>query len=290
VGVASANLASDGTNLQQQVQSYSTQNIIGPVNCDDVGPQQHVVAIEVSRGQEPDSIPTFISDMQSAGYYVGTVNITIGIPACVNKIVVLGIKGNYHITSPYTVADGALLNSWVSSGKGLMILGDHTTFADDTQALTQAFGVTQDANRITDSNDFDTYTYWPIFGPDNFAAHQILSSVSGFEILAGESLAPDAGTIVRTDDDGTADPGDAPVVVALSQGQGRVVIFGDSDWLTEYRDADGYHKKDNKKIAMQTLAWLDKHPENHIPEFPLIALPVVGVIGLVFLLLSRREK
>ncbi len=288
-----AELAGDGTELQ--VQNYNVQSVsyLGPVDCVNVGPQQHVVGVEISRGQEPNDIPTFISDMQAGGYYVGTVDINEGIPACVNKIVVLGLKNNFHITSPYTAADGTLLNNWVSQGKGLMILGDFSSYADDTQALTQAFGVTQGRNIISDSDNNDGgNTWWPVFGPDNFAAHPILSSVSGFEILAGSSLAPDSGTIVRTDDDGTANPGDAPVAIALSSGQGRVVIVGDTNWLTEYPLADGYHKQDNKKVAMNTLAWLDfeDQPGNSIPEFPTIVLPIAAMIGLMFLIYRRKGK
>lgn len=216
--------------------------------------------------------------MESSGHYVGTINIDDPIPSCVNKIVIWQPNG------AYTSAEATTLSTWVRTGKGLMINAEWGPNWDVSE-LTSAFGVIVNYGAAEDSNDFDTYVFWPIYQFDNFVSHPILNGVSRVEMLAGSTFTTGSGTIIRTDNDGTGNPADAPVAVALSVGTGRVAIFDDTNWI----DNTYINKEDNRLMAQNTIAWLD-FEDNAIPEFPTMALPIAAVIGLVFLFQRRNSK
>jgi len=158
----------------------------------------------------------------------------------------------------YTSAEISALNIFVDSGGGLFVIADHSsTFSDPVQSLTEAFGVHLDANVVHDTDDWvDPYDYWVTYDTANFASHPITIGLSKIQTFCASSMTGGT-TIVKTDADGSATPGDSPVVVATSYGSGRVVVVAD---LNCFNNEHGFdlvqYPSDNKQFALNILDWL----------------------------------
>lgn|GEM_PF-2360061 len=220
-----------------------------------------VVGFEVSRGQDPDDISDFINDLTANGFNVGSVDISGGVnpPPCVDVLIVYGLSQNRAIASPYTPAEGALLQAWAASGHGLMLFGDWGNFRAGTDALFQTYGYTQQGpNPVTDVTDFDAPAppppnAWVIYQTDNFAGHPILNGVTSLELLAGSWLSSATDAIITTDAD--AVPANAPVMAAFAAGAGCVTLVTDSNWVGVA--GGGYFKQNNATVARQAIQWLN---------------------------------
>lgn len=220
-----------------------------------------VVGFEISRGQDPDDISDFINDLTATGFNVGSVDMSGGVnpPPCVDVLIVYGLTQNRAIASPYTPAEGALLQAWAASGHGLMLFGDWGNFRAGTDALFQTYGYSQQGpNPVTDITDFDSPAppppnAWVIYQTDNFAGHPILNSVTSLELLAGSWLSSATDAIVTADVD--AVPANAPVMAAFAAGAGCVTLVTDSNWVGVA--GGGYFKQNNATVARQTIQWLN---------------------------------
>jgi uncharacterized repeat protein (TIGR01451 family) len=225
-----------------------------PVDCATMTPP--VVGYEISKGQDPNDIVDFSNDLIATGYSVGTVDISGGVPPppCVNVLIVQGSIRGGVLQAPYTLADGALLQSWTSNRHGLMISGDWGLFRAGTVALFQTYGYSQQgAGAVTDPTDSDPAgppNEWVIYQTDNFAPHPILTGLPSLELLASSWLSPTTNAIVTTDAD-AAPPG-VPVLAAFNDGAGCVTLVGDSNW----NGTVGYLKQNNALLAQQMVQWL----------------------------------
>jgi uncharacterized repeat protein (TIGR01451 family) len=220
-----------------------------------------VVGFEISRGQDPDDISDFINDLTTNGFNVGSVDISGGVnpPPCVDVLIVYGLTQNRAISSPYTPAEGALLQVWAASGHGLMLFGDWGNFRAGTDALFQTYGYSQQGpNPVTDITDFDSPAppppnAWVIYQTDNFAGHPILNGVNSLELLAGSWLSSATDAIITADAD--AVPANAPVMAAFAAGAGCVTLVTDSNWVGAA--GGGYFKQNNATVARQAIQWLN---------------------------------
>ncbi|MFN8457936.1 MAG: DUF11 domain-containing protein [Anaerolineae bacterium] len=232
---------------------------VNPVDCATLRPP--IVGYEISKGQQAGDAVDFLNDLQAHGFSLGTVNISAGpIPPCVDVLIVAGLAQNLSLATSYTAADGTLLQSWTSSGHGLMLLGDWGPFRAGTEALFQAYGFSQQgAAAVSDPTDFDAAgppnppATWAIYQSDNFTVHPILNGVTSLELLASSSLSPAANAIITTDADAT--PSAASVMAAFTNGQGCVTLTSDSNWILTF--GGGYFKQNNALAARQMIQWLN---------------------------------
>lgn len=234
---------------------------LNPVDCALLTPP--VVGFEISRGQNPNDIADFSNDLSANGFSLGTVDLGSGtIPACVNVLIIHGSTGGTHLSSAYTVTDGALLKAWTSSGHGLMLSGEFGTFRMEIQELFLAYGYSQQGpGAVSDPTDFDPAgpanppNTWVIYQTDNFAGHPIFNGVASAEFLASSWLTPAANGIMTSDAD--TNPAAAPVMAAFKDGLGCVALSTDSNWTSVVGTVNGYFKQDNARIARQTVQWLN---------------------------------
>jgi hypothetical protein len=221
---------------------------------------EDVIAFDVSKGQSTFDVSDFIDDLIAEGYTVAWwwLDGETVIPENIMKLVLLGASQGTTLWEPYSSVEGDMLEAWVDDGGELMVLTEYGgMFTYYTEEACIPFGVTPRYDMVTDPIDYDTYPYWVIYQSDNFApSHPIFTGVSAVEFQASCSLDTSSGEIIITDAD--ANPDEEPVAVAMEYGDGRVAIFGDYDWLTNYHFTDeGYSKEDNAIMAMNTIYWLN---------------------------------
>ncbi len=189
------------------------------------------------------------------GYTVGTVDISGGIPACVDVLIVHGLANNTFLTSAYSAADATQLKNWVASGHGLMLAGDWGDFNAGTQALFNTFGYDALGGFVQDTTDHAAAgTSWVIYQTDNFVDHPILSGIGSLQLQLGGWLSTDAQAIVTADAD--AVPSNVPVMAAFEQGNGCATLTMDSNWYATDNNDGGYTKEDNAQVARQMVSWL----------------------------------
>jgi len=219
---------------------------------------ENVIAFDISNGQLTSDYTGFIADLELMGYTVATINIDDGIPDNVVKLIVSAAGGGAMISEAYSTSEAILLEQWVNDGGELLVLAEWgSMFTDRTDEICAQFGVTQNADYVVDTDDYVTSNSWIIYEGDNLdSTHPILNDVISVQFQAGCTFDSTDGVIIRTDDDGTATPSDAPVAVAKEWGAGRVAIFGDYNWISDYGD-DTYHLLDNSKLAINTILWLN---------------------------------
>ncbi len=231
---------------------------INPIDCGSQTPP--VIGYEISKGQDPDDEIAFLDNLAAAGYSVGSVDISTGsIPSCVSIIIVMGLAGNLHLNATYSNTEANLLHDWVNTGHSLMLSGDWGTFRNETQPLFAVFGYEQAGSYVSDPSDFDPAgptsppNSWVIYQTDNFVSHPILNGATELQLQASSWLSPTVNVIVTTD--GDALPPRVPVMVALEEGAGCVLLAGDSNWLTTTNNG-AYAKRSNAQIARQAVDWL----------------------------------
>ncbi|MFH1073244.1 MAG: hypothetical protein V1743_07495 [Nanoarchaeota archaeon] len=294
--------ALSGTGIDEQMsiltEPMAVQNgfIPQPLDCNQA--TGTVVAIDISKAQETDDAQNFINDLNTAGYYVATVDVSTQAGrdalSCVHVLVIWSLKNNVGISGIYTNEEVDTIENFVTSGGGFFFLSDWGGFASSTANLIARFGIVVDQNTATDSNDNDNgNSWWPIYEADNFIPSPIFDGVSAHEQLAGTSFIVGQGSplipVVKTDNDGSAYPQNAPVVAAGFYQQGCMVVTGDSNWLQEF--VDGYQKVDNDQFALNIVDFLTRcNPGDvNIPEFGLIGggIAIIGALCAFFVLRRR---
>lgn len=225
----------------------SASQIVDPIEPAD----ENVIAFDISKGQSTSSFESFIDDLQSMGYTVVTIDITLdGIPDNVEKLII----SSAFYSGTYINAEAIMLEQWVDDGGELLVLAEWgPDFTENTDKICNQFGITQNSDQIIDTDDYDSVNIWVNYEGYNLDfTHPILYDVNSIVFYSGCSFDATDGVIIRTDDDGTATPSDAPAAIAKDWGIGRVAIFGDYDWISSY-----YGDYDNAKIAINTIIWLN---------------------------------
>ncbi len=233
----------------------SAQITAVPIDCSSMS--SPILGFEISKGQDPDDVSAFWNNMETLGYTIGTVDISGGIPACVDVLIVHGLANNALLTSFYSGADATLLKDWVALGHGLMLAGDWGEFNAGTQALFNTFGYDALGGVIQDDTDHDPTgagSSWIIYQTDNFVDHPILSGIDSLQFQLGGWLSTDTQAIVTADAD--ANPSSVPVMAAFEQGAGCVTLTMDSNWYATDNNNGGYIKEDNAQAARQMVSWL----------------------------------
>lgn len=219
------------------------------------------VGIDTSQGQDPNDASSFLNDLESDGFEIGTFDLANGIPSCLDVIMVFGLANGNQLGSAYSASQGTTLLNWVNNGGGLMLFGEWGFLKAETEPLFQAFGYSQqgdDAGVVSDPTDADPLApaivgdTWVIYQGDNFSAHPAFNGVSAIELLRSSWLNSSANTIVQTDAD--AVPASEPVMAAQVQGSGCLLLSADSNWVGEIDAA--YQKEDNALFARQMVSWL----------------------------------
>lgn len=267
-----------------------------PLDCSQIGT---VVAIDISKGQIPADAQAFMDDLDSAGYFVATVDLSTAegqkALSCTDVLVIWSLSSNFVISGAYTVAEVDAIENFVTSGGGLFFLSDWGGFASSTANLISRFGIVVQQNTATDSNNNDLgNTWWPIYESDNFITSPLFTGVKGIEHVAGTSFVVGQSSplypVVTTDTDGSASPSGVPVVAAGFYEKGCVLVTGDTNWIQKF--VDGYSKVDNAKFAMNGVDFLTTcNPGDvNVPEFGLIGVTLaIAGTGIALFVLRRRQ-
>ena len=246
-----------GSGTRARISSNGFLPMTDPVNCSTM--PSPIIGYEISRGQNANDMLNFLTELNTQGFAVGTVNISSGtIPPCVDVLIVASLANNFPLDSAYTVAEANQLQTWVTAGHGLLLLSDWGFLKHQTLPLFQAFGYTpqgDDTAVVSDPDDFDPQgpgTTWVIYQADNFAPHPILATMNQVEFLRSAWLAPLAQAVITTDANAT--PGMEPVAAAFNLGAGCAVLAGDSNWLMNFDN--GYLKQANRPTGLMIADWL----------------------------------
>lgn len=248
----------------QQIASASIptiypQAITDPIDCNIA--RNLFVGVDISQGQDPNDAASFLADLESDGFEVGTFDLANGIPACLDVILIFGLANGNQLDAVYPASQGTTLLNWVNNGGGLMLFGEWGFLKAETEPLFQAFGYAQqgdDAGVVSDATDSDPAApaivgdTWVIYQIDNFSAHPAFNGVSAIELLRSSWLNSSVNTIVQTDSD--AVPAEVSVMAASVQGNGCVLLSADTNWVGEIDGA--YQKEDNALFARQMVDWL----------------------------------
>ncbi|MCB9009957.1 MAG: VWA domain-containing protein [Ardenticatenaceae bacterium] len=253
------------------IQPRQPQDIADPIDC--TVTTLPAVGIDVSQGQNPNDALSFLTDLETDGYEVGTFDLSAGIPACLEIVIVFGLANGNQLDSSYTASEGTSLLNWVNGGGGLMLFGEWGFLKANTQPLFEAFGYLQqgdDTAVVSDTTDADPTVplavgeSWVIYQSDNFSPHPAFNGVAAIELLRSSWLNDSANTLVAADDD--ADPANAPVLAVTLQGSGCAMLAADTNIVG---DIDGaYQKEDNALFARQMVGWLTTCGDLSLTKLP----------------------
>ncbi|MHA1951572.1 MAG: hypothetical protein ACW987_17120 [Candidatus Thorarchaeota archaeon] len=187
---------------------------------------------------------------------------------------------------PYNTGDIAIIESFVENGGGLFVCSDWGTWGSETDDLIQNFGyVRYDPGMALNDTDDAIIPFYLPFDGENIHNHSINLKVNRVEIWAGagfNQIPDDADVLIKTDGDGTADVDNLPIAIASTHGDGRIVVFGDSNALkNDDSDSDGtdnWEDSSNELFFLNTIRWLSASgieervivfDESHSPNFTL---------------------
>ena len=288
--------AQTGSGLEGPVSSVGISSVHGsPVDCTK---QSNVVAFDVTHANGVGDLDLFAADIKGVlGHDVGTWSVSAGAPpACVSVLVVYSLLAGDGCMSHglYTAAEAATIKAWVDAGHGLFLTTEHTT-CDGTGSIASAFAVGQAHNSVTDSDEFDHVSTWPIYGAGNLAVHTITSGVSKVVFFLSESytvLPPTA--LITTDLDLTASPSGVPVAGVFLSDKGCVVTTGDADWMSDltfsHPGVAAYSHLDNAAFAKNIITFLKTCGAVGVPEFGISTALLSSVALLAYALTGLRRK
>jgi uncharacterized membrane protein len=185
----------------------------------------------------------FAQILEGAGYGVDKMTVWSSLTIGANDVLVF-----VRPSMDYTANELNTIEGYVIQGGSVLIIGESTSFLTNAvYQLARTFGCDFYDGVTNDSDDYNTYDYWPIFSDTNLANHPILNGIDEVNFLhstAFNETPVNAIPLIRTDDDATAgwyttptgnpSPRNLPVAVAFTYGQGRVVITTDmSHWYND---------------------------------------------------------
>lgn len=153
-----------------------------------------------------------------------------------------------------SAAENAAMQQYVEQGGGLFLIADWGGgFSGPSQALANTFGVTLDANIVTDPTEYiDGVNNYIHYVAKNFSSHDIMHELANIQTYTSTSIQPgNASPLITTN--ANADPPERPVAAALNFGAGRVVVLGDSNY---FDNNHGLYVGDNKQFAINITNWL----------------------------------
>lgn len=188
----------------------------------------------------------------------------------------------------FTPDEVAAIKAWVEQGGSFLLIADHAPFGDAAAPLAAAFGIDMGAGYAVARQSRAIRSQIEFVGKA-LGAHAILAGRSGRERVrhvqsfTGQSLGvPSGATALLTLPDDTlevAGPeqvkllrqgqsvpgkrvGGRAQAVALTAGQGRVVVAGEAAMFTAQRtnsgDRVGLTSFDNQQFALNILHWLSR--------------------------------
>jgi hypothetical protein len=149
------------------------------------------------------------------------------------------------------------VEEFVRSGGGLVVLTecDQEVYGSNLAELLGRFGIGVVSTTVQDAcqrhNGVSTWVLADL--PSGRDAHSALTTVSAACFYRAGALdvsaAPDAAVLARSS--ATAHPAAAPLAVAREVGEGRVVVFADSDLFGD----DSIHEFDHTALWANTVTW-----------------------------------
>lgn len=207
----------------------------------------------------------FAQILEGAGYGVSKMTVWSFATINANDVLVM-----VRPSTDYTASELAIIEGYVIQGGSVLIIGESTSFLTNAvYQLARTFGCDFYDGAISDTDDYLTWDYWPIFSDTNLANHPILNGIDEVTFLLGTALnatPANAIPLIRTDDDGSAGwdttpPGspsarNLPVAAAFTYGRGRVVVTADmSQWYNS--TVNGYlAETHNGLFGINVVRWL----------------------------------
>lgn len=192
-------------------------------------------------------------------------------------------------TAAFAPEETAAIKSWVEQGGSLLLIADHTPFGEAASPLAEAFGVEMGAGYAVAKQD-GTIGANIQFSGKLLGSHAILSGrtaeehVRKVQSFAGQSLSVPSGAtpLLRLPDNtlevagteqikllrqGQSVPGkkvgDRAQAVALTVGNGRVVVAGEAAMFTAQQLKTGQRVGlaafDNQRFALNVMHWLSRN-------------------------------
>lgn len=163
----------------------------------------------------------------------------------------------YFSNPDYTDEEKNVLVNFVKGGRSLMVIGEwgHGAFSDHIVDLLPLFGATYDDNTVEDlthcQQDPYYFPHWVLYDSErNFNAHPVLLGIESIMLYAHSTLSgAEWNNLIVTDDD--AVPSNRPVVISRLFGEGRILVIGDSNFISYH--IDDYN---NKQFGVQCIEWL----------------------------------
>jgi hypothetical protein len=216
----------------------------------------------------------------------------------------------------YSASEKAIIEEYVSiQGNGLFLIGEPITL-DSTRDIAAEFGIGFDslATELEDEDDYVSELYFERFLLDenNIRTHSITQGVDGLLWIEGVAIGDfpsNAEVILEMDNDAFSEwtngtPAlQAAMMVAVNNGNGRVVALGDSTfWQSRVYIHDVYgdnetmaiNELDDSLIMLNAVNWLVGGGGSVLPfELPWFALPALGIVAVVVIIggvaLRRRS-
>lgn len=209
---------------------------------------------------------TIANDLPYYGFSVSSMEVFDS--AIIDSCEILVIS---YCATNYSASEIAIIQDFVNGGGALLLITEYTFFGDSTDDLMNAFGYARNttSESLEDSDDYNINPWWISFGPDNIQMHSAKVGVDVLEVYASAAIIemPDGAVpLVITDIDGTStwdgtdEANGLPVAVAQTVGDGRISIFGDNGFVSDYDpDSDGdicYLDEDNEIFTRNVFRWL----------------------------------
>lgn len=204
-------------------------------------------------------VPGFLEGLQSMGWTVTA--ITDG-PITLEMLLENDILIVSKVYLTYSADELAAVQTFVSAGGGLFVLGDINSQMPGTNSVAELYGVHFNPNEMVyDATDNEGSSFWPtihVLDP-----HPVTAGVSEFGYYAGLCLEvePPSVSIARGDEDAYSfSCPDAPTTIAVYEDEGRAVFYGDT---TPFHDSYFPDNLDEDEIQLlfNIVNWLaEDHP------------------------------
>jgi len=184
---------------------------------------------------------------------------------CVVVISAPCLRGN--CASAYAVEEIAALYKYLLEGGNVVVMGE-PYLREPLAPFLATMGVVLGDSIVL---HWDTQTYEVsqenlilddgAVGDDNLTEHDVFNAVDEIVLYGSDFIAGYPATSSHLiDSESLGDPSDAAVCIASEVGEGRIVVIGDSDWLsTADGDGDGIinlNERDNAALITNLVRWL----------------------------------
>ncbi len=253
---------------------FETEGNCSTILANSIRLHNHIVFDEshTPRDSILDSLANFSIDLVSEGFGVTRMdNFNSKIINSADILAVMASDVNYSSTEVDVIDD------FIRSGKGLYLATEWTEYGDELDPILTRFNVKRNKTAsIYDSDDYIVDKNRVKYDDQNILNHSCSLMSYNVEFYKGTGFIEypsSAVKLVTTDNDETAswggefssygiDASNIPVALAFTtEGNGRIVLFGDAGFMNDEFDADGdgttgYHEVDNKNLAINSMIWV----------------------------------